>query len=179
MNPYYTKWKERSHGRDHVFQNILARYNGKPLDIIEIGCARRLEDDAPDGDGWSTFFWCEYIEKYGGSLHVVDIDPVCVDNCRALTTDFVDKIDIQYHVDDGVQWCLRPCDLIYLDAADDNELTVRMFENVDRDSTDILVDDANRGGKADLLRPKYPDYDLFKCGSGAHEMIFYPKRFDS
>ena len=175
MNEYYKAFKESVNDRDFVFTNILASYNEKPIDILEIGCARNLDCfTGKSGDGWSSLFFAEYVEQNYGSLEIVELDVNNLKNCMKITEDFVDHI-IYVHMD-GIDFLKKDnnFDLIFLDAGDDPQITLEMFELCDRTKSDILIDDANIGGKADLVRPKYPDYQLFKCNQ-VHEMIFYPK----
>lgn len=56
----------------------------KPLLIVETGCTRGR--DTHFGDGSSTLFWSLLIERYGGALFSVDIDPKAVALCQELAS---------------------------------------------------------------------------------------------
>ena len=54
-------------GRDYVFDYIISLFGNKPTKIGEVGCAR--DPNGRAGDGWSTFFWAKYLNKYGGEVN--------------------------------------------------------------------------------------------------------------
>ncbi len=174
MNQYYQNFKSSPSPRQFVFEKALSLLNQRPANILEIGSIRDLSLQAKDGDGYSTLFWCEYVQKYGGSITVVDISQHSIDNCKTVTSDFSNKIDIKYFIQDGYPLINDSFDLIYLDGSDDNNEMIKQFEKCNRQKSLIVCDDANRGGKCDLLRQKYPNYELFDV-NWLHQMIMYPK----
>lgn len=172
MNKYYQHFKSSASPRQFVFEKALNLLQEKPAKILEIGTIRDLDLKAKDGDGYSTLFWCEYVKKHGGSITIIDISNEAIENCKIVTSDFVNDIDIKYVVDDGIKYIDDSFDLIYLDGSDDNNQMIQQFEKCDRKKSFILCDDANKGGKCDLLRSKYTDYELFQV-NWLHQMIAY------
>lgn len=174
MNKYYQNFKLTPSPRQFVFEKAIELLDQKPANILEIGTIRDLSLQAKDGDGYSTLFWCEYVKKYGGSILVTDISEQAIQNCKIVTQDFTNEIDIKYVTEDGYNYINDSFDLIYLDGSDDNNEMIKQFEKCNRLKSLILCDDANKGGKCDLLRYKYPDYELFQV-NWLHQMIMYNK----
>lgn len=175
MNSYYEHWKNTEQPRDYVFDKALYLLNKQPAKILEIGTSRRLEDNAHASDGYSTFNWCEYIQEFGGSLDICDVDPVCIENCKILISDFISVIGINFHLRDGLELIDDSYSLIYFDGSDCNLEMVKQFEKMNRYKTIGVCDDANLGGKCDLLRTKYTDYEVYRCWPATHEMLIYPR----
>ena len=61
---YYEQFKTQQSNRDPYFNYTLSLFNRKPINILELGCARDFNSRL--GDGWSSFHFLEYISKYGG-----------------------------------------------------------------------------------------------------------------
>lgn len=123
------------------------------------------------------YFFAEYVNAFGGHLDIVELEPANLFNCERITEDF--RKSISYICGNGLKWLGKTdttkYNLIFLDAGDDPKITLEMFELCDRSNTDILVDDFNGpGGKADLLKLKYTEYQLFQCNS-VHQMALYTK----
>jgi len=175
MNKYYEAFKNSINDRDFVFREVLNHFNKQPIKILEIGCARNLDCGlGKSGDGWSSLFFAEYVGQNGGHLDIVELESGNLENCKLITEEFKDNIT--YICADGLVFLddNKDYDLILLDAGDSPQITLQMFEKCDRNRSVILVDDANPGGKADLLRPAHPNYELFNCNH-IHQMILYPK----
>lgn len=187
MNQYYTKFKENKTVRTPIFQwvadNILD-YVECPS-ILEIGAIRPNNLD-PDlslfSDGYSSFFWAEYLDKRNcGKLTIVDIDTTTVQNAKYILENFVNMgVQVEFVCDDGMNWVNKDgFSLVYLDGPDNIHLTYEMYKKIPRLQTAILCDDANFSpenlGKCYRLRQDYPNYKLFKLENTAHEMILYPK----
>lgn len=175
MNQYYRNWLNDTHPRDYVFVEALNLLNHQPAKILEIGTSRRLESNAHSGDGYSTYNWCEYILDFGGKLVICDVDPQCLENCKILISDFIGKIDIEFHLRDGLELIDDTYDLIYLDGSDSPTEMVDQYNKIDRSKTLILCDDWNGpGGKGDILKTIQGDFIEYPCGP-THKMAIYPK----
>lgn len=175
MNSYYQQWKSFEAERDPIFKEVLSKFNNQPIKMLEIGASRDLSHQAHLGDGWSDLTWLDYISKNGGHLTIVELDPQALENCKIITEDF--KQHVTYVQQCGLEF-LRTTkevfDFYYLDGPDDCNFTVECFESCPKDKY-RLIDDANMPrGKCDTLRPKYPNYELFKCRGCSHELILYP-----
>lgn len=170
FNKYYKYFKNNINHRDFVFRMCLSKFNNLPINILEIGTSRSLEGKA--GDGWSTLFWCDFINKNGGKLTVCDIDPVAIDNARKITSDYLNIINIEYITDDGLKYINDDYDIVFLDGSDCPIQMLDQFEKVNRKKSLILCDDFHVKGH--LLRQKYQDYHLIKVND-IHEMAIYYK----
>lgn len=171
-NQYYKYFKNSINHRDFVFRMCLDEFAkmNKPINILEIGTSRSYDGKA--GDGWSTLFWCEYIEKYGGKLLVCDVDPEAISVSKTLTSDYYGKIDITFLCEDGLKHIDNSYDLIFLDGSDCPNQMLEQFEKVDRKTTKILCDDFHVKGK--IVRKRYKDFKLIKVND-IHEMSIYYK----
>lgn len=173
MNQYYQAFKNSVNDRDFVFKEVLALFETKPINILEIGCARNLDCGlGKSGDGWSSLFFAEYVGSNGGHLDIVELEAQNLENCKLITEDFKDKIT--YICDDGLNHLKNNnnYDLIYLDGGNDGQQMLDQFECCDRSKTIILCDDFNDKGKCDLLKVKYPDYKLIQV-NWLHQMALY------
>lgn len=180
MNKYYQKFKEQAilGSRDPVFIQIIYnwfKYLDKP-NILNIGSERSLDLASRGGDGWANFYWAELVQINGGKLTIVDVDPEAISVSKTMLEDFVEKIDINFVIGSGLDIIDKESYTFqYHDGPDDNKFTLDCIQKVDREKCSILCDDANRGGKCDLVRMLYPDYWLLPCNY-VHEMIFYPSK---
>jgi hypothetical protein len=173
MNEFYKAAIEKHHDRKPVFEWVIKNvFKDKPR-ILTIGASRADVPEALAGDGFADIYWCDYILKNGGSVTIVDIDPIAIENCKKILADFIGKIDLNFIVGDGLTFDYNEYSFVYLDGGDFGWQTYEMYKRIDRRNTSILCDDANFGGKADSLREHYPDYQLFDCNH-IHQMIFYP-----
>lgn len=174
MNKYYEAWKSMECERDPIFYKTLALLEQKPANILEIGCARSLDMGSKRGDGVSSLFFAEYCRNFGGHLTIVELDAGNLENCKIITEDFKDIIT--YINDDGIQYLKnhKDFDYIYLDAGDDPNLACLMFEEVDRKRSIVVMDDFNGpGGKGDVVKIKYDDYEYCKCQGCSHALGLY------
>lgn len=174
MNKYYTEFKQPfgNGSRDPIFQRVENELlEDKPAKILEIGSIR--DPNSKDGDGWSTFYWAEHVEKYGGKIVVCDIDPLAIQTAKEMLSDFIEKIDIQFVVDDGINWIQKEeWDLVFLDGADDPNHMYEQYKKINRTKTHILCDDFH--GKGVRLQQDYVDFVLLPCNH-IHLMAMYPK----
>lgn len=95
--------------------NLLNQRFEKPH-IIETGC-QRLEDDL--GGGMSTSVFCEYLQRYGGSLISVDLSPHSIAAAVKCTKKYT--VDKRFFTMDSVTFLRQygtEIDLIYLDSFD-------------------------------------------------------------
>ena len=77
------KYAAKSDGRFQTLKaaiNLYLQADGKT--ILETGCVRQLDDF---GAGYSTVLFCEVLEKFGGHLWSVDINPRNVAFCEKTT----------------------------------------------------------------------------------------------
>ncbi len=167
---YWEYFKSTTGNRDFVFQDILSEFNGRPLQICEIGCARNKDLRARKGDGWSSFHFLDYIMRHGGALDIVDIDPTNLANCRVLLESyFPDPTDIIYRLGfycrDGESYLhyikpfVKPYDLVFLDGGDDPKQTLAQFCELNRGEK-VLIDDFH--SKGILMSAVYPDYRCYR-----------------
>jgi len=158
--------------RSVVFEKVLKFLEQKPLEMLEIGTSRDLSPDARGGDGWSTIYWCEYIQKYGGRIITCDTDAQAIENCKILTKKYVDSVDITYHLGDAEELIDDSFNFYYLDGADDSRATYRQFKKVNRNKAHVLVDDY-KTTKTIMLENLEFGYRVYKGGDSL--MIFYER----
>lgn len=179
MNKYYQKFNEQAvlGSRDPIFIQIIYNWLSKlnTVNILNIGSERDAAVESRAGDGWANFYWAELVQYKGGKLTIVDNDPQAISVCKTILDDFVNKIDINFVTDSGLNLLDQKYDFVYLDGPDDNNFTLNCMRKIDLNKCSVLIDDANRGGKADAVRMLYPNYWLLPCNY-IHEMIFYPSK---
>lgn len=173
MNDFLTKAIVTKHDRRPAFDIALSSLKDEPANILVIGAERAEVPESIFGDGFFSLYAAMYVEKHGGKLTIVDIDPLAMQRCMAIMSDFVGKIDLNILSGDGINW-IDNCnwDLIYLDGDDDPNSMYEQFKKVDRTTTAILADDWH--GKGLRIRKDFQDFELLKCNY-IHEMAFYPK----
>lgn len=173
MNKYYNYWKNSintSLSRDPIFLDVLSRFEQKPINILEIGCARNIDNQSRYGDGWSSLFWADYIMNYGGSLLSCDIDLNSINNVKIL----LDQIPIKFNtvVEDGsIVLKSKNCyDLIYLDGSDCPNQMLDQMSLCDLENSYVFCDDFNQKGT--LVSQKYSNHILFVL-SNNHQMALF------
>lgn len=174
MNQYYQNFKNTENLRGHVYKYALSLFDKKPIKILEIGTSRRLEGNAPQGDGYSTLFFCEYLKEVGGGkLVICDISQDAINNCKLITSDFSGIIDMEFKIQDGIELIDDTFDLILLDGSDCPYAMVDQYNKINRRKTTIICDDWNGpGGKGDILKTLATDFEEFNCGT-VHKMAIY------
>ncbi len=180
-NYWYKNAFETEHFRKPVFLEILSSFNSKPINILEIGATGGDMHDLNyiHGAGGSSFYFAEYVRQNGGSLIIVDVNPLNIKNCKTMLEDFI-KVgtNIEFICDHGLNYIRgnNNFELIYLDGPDDEKFTFESFKLIDRYKTKVLCDDANgfeRGkGKCVSLIKNYSDYTFHPCGT-VHKMLSY------
>lgn len=172
MNKYYKHFKSTKAGRDYIFDNLRKILGGRSAKIMEIGCARNLSFSARSSDGWSSYFWLEYIQYHGGQLDIFDIDQDALDNCKQLF-EGMDCLNVNFICDDALNYINNDYDLIFLDGSDCPKEMLNQFKKIDRTKSMILCDDFN--SKGSLLSVEYPNYILFYLENAPFQMALYPR----
>ena len=127
------------------FFNLLL--NSWPADggvIVETGTLRGLNSNNWDGEGCSTFLFYEFVKHHGGTVWSVDIDPLAVDFCRSA----LEPNGRVHHVlNDSVEFLQEfggAIDGLYLDSANDSDLTLQevevAYDNLHAKSV-VMIDD--------------------------------------
>jgi len=115
FNKYYCGGTNFRYWSFQLALNILRQTRTAPV-VVETGC-QRLPDDL--GAGMSTSVFGEFLSRYGGRLHTVDLYPQHLEICKELTAAFKDSIE--YISSDSIAWLLAGAvraDLLYLDSLD-------------------------------------------------------------
>lgn len=162
MDNYYKAFKEIKGNRDIVFETVLDYFNKRPIEILEIGCARNLDISSRQSDGWSTCFWANYICENGGYLISFDINKESTENCKQLISTWLEKpsFDHSYDIEILNEECIfdssSEYDLVFLDGGDDPNETLKQWEvcKFDLSVEAILIDDFHTKGR--LIQDK-PD----------------------
>jgi hypothetical protein len=89
----------------------------KPLNIVETGCIRIL--DNWEGDGQSTILWDNLVNLTGGMVYSIDIDPIATSLTQSLVSDRV-KVYTADSISTLTELALTDIkiDLLYLDSYD-------------------------------------------------------------
>jgi hypothetical protein len=143
--------------RDSLFRSILESFNGKPINVFQVGAIESLETEFRIGSGWSELFWGEYINKNGGSLHVCDINMNHIAHSNFAASKLGYKAN--FYINDATA-CLKelfvdrhdfpPFDIYYLDGADEplgNQQTLDQFKIIEKHKALVLVDDVPTKGQ--------------------------------
>lgn len=118
------EYREALGKRFSTFQTVLdlLECRGRPVHIVETGCART--EGNFQGDGLSTLVFARFVkEATGGSVESIDISQENMDACRRITAAYADVV--RYTVADSVKALkkmsdarVREVDLFYLDSMD-------------------------------------------------------------
>ncbi len=88
--------------------------------IVETGTIRNDAAGYREGDGWSTLFFRGLVDRLGGELHSVDIDPDAVAvSKKVVLTRFGDLARTFHHAADSVAFLRnfeKTIDILYLDS---------------------------------------------------------------
>ena len=153
MNKYYQKFKEPqpSITRDpffrYVIDTIISRIESPK--ILTIGATHEKHDiNSIQGQGWADFYFADHLMKVkNGSLTIVDIDPIHIDNCKEMMSDFINEgVNLTFHVGDGINFINDDYDVIYLDGSDDPNEMYNQYKKINRKKSWILADDWNSKG---------------------------------
>lgn len=151
MDKYYKAFVEVKGNRDVVFDATLNHFKNKPINILEIGCARNLNLVSRKSDGWSTCFWADYISKNQGHLTTCDISENSINNCKELISHWLGEktkndgdiwlFDQAYHGDYEVY------NLVFLDGGDNPQETLDQYNGCVKAGVEvILIDDFHTKG---------------------------------
>jgi len=174
MNKFYNHALFTQHDRKVVFEKVLSRFK-EPINFCIIGAERDNRLESICGDGWFSFYAGFYVEKNGGSLTIIDIDPKAIDVAKEMLSDFGDKVN--FIVADGIQFLKdgqSGFNFFYLDMGNEQWQTYEAFKAIDLRRGPVLIDDFNPGGKADRVKICYPFYEILKANQ-IHELGFYKK----
>ncbi len=155
--------------RDHVFRDILGRFNNRPINILQVGAIEITTPDFRAGSGWCDFFFGEYVHKNGGYIIVVDIDPSHLLNSAHALSNFSLEENLLV-LADAKNMINREFDLIYLDGSNDPKETLEQFELIDLSKTCVLIDDTKIKGT--MLNMDLP-FEYFDVANG---MMFLDMR---
>ena len=169
---YYEEIKPLLGLRELGFTRIFEYLNNiKDPVIVETGTVR--EDYNFEGDGCSTILFDNYIDKQGGKLITIDIDPAACKNARTVTThaEVIEADSVEY-----LSTLEGHVDLLYLDSfniynwLDDWEASGHHLKelfaakNIIKEGTLIVVDD-------NLYMKNTDSNKKFGKGRMIHEMM--------
>jgi len=144
---YYRAFKDIRGNRDVVFETVLDYFENKPIEILEIGCARNLDVGSRQSDGWSTCFWADYISQNKGTLSIYDISDESTSNCRKIINHWWKNINCKIFTT-AYGGDYKNFDLIFLDGGDDPRETLNQFEKTEDSGAEIiLIDDFHSKGR--------------------------------
>jgi len=162
--------------RDVVFKEILDSFEGKPIEVFQVGAIESMEDQFRLGSGWSDIFWGNYIKRNGGKLVIVDIDINHIANSNFLAQNL--QYEVHLHIADAARVIKEGFDVYYLDGADisyaedAHDQTMNQFKIIENTKSIVLVDDVPT--KARKLKDYVIAYGLasnwivkeYSCGNG-------------
>jgi len=174
MNQYYEFWKSSINqqlSRDPIFLDVLSKLDKKSVDILEIGCARNINNESRYGDGWSSLFWADYILENGGSLTSCDIDQNAIDNVKTLLYGI--PINFNAVLADGSEILKinNNYSLIYLDGSDDPQQMLIQLALCDNTKSWIFCDDFHTKGS--LVSQQQSAHILYQLSNGHQMSLFH------
>jgi len=155
--------------RDKVFKHVISLFKEKPVSILEVGCLRDTNSRA--GDGWSTVFWADYVQNYGGQLVITNIFESDIEVCKGLINSLFPINQFDYQTKDGGELIDDSYDFIYLDGGDDPKETLNQFNKCNLEKSYVLVDDFHTKG---ALLPRKDIHTFYQFSNG-HWMCLYKK----
>lgn len=169
MNKYLTHFAATQGNRDLIYQFFLNLLGKKPATILEVGCARNLDFATRLSDGWSSVFFAQYVQAFGGQHIVVDVSRESLDNCRAILEGIESKTTFFQMTGAEALKAYAP-DAVLLDGSDDpNEMVVEM--SLIKPNVPTLCDDFHTKGAA-IARLRN-DYLLFGYEKHSHRMALF------
>lgn len=125
--------------RDYIFRNVLDIFEGRSVNIFQVGGIETFDLQWRIYSGWSDTIFGEYIKFYGGKLTVVDI------NMNSLAHSKYAAIKLGYDLDeiygDAIDHITTGYDIYYLDGSDDPQETFDQFKKIENEDCVVLVDD--------------------------------------
>ncbi len=169
MNEYIKYFNCTVGNRDIVYTYFLNFFGKKPAKILEIGCARNSDFKTRYSDGWSSVYFAQYVNQFGGEHHAVDISAESLNNCRTILTGIDSRT--HFHQMSGAEaLCSIAYDAVLLDGGDDPSEMVDEMALISS-SIPVLCDDFQTKGSA--IRQQRNDFVLFKFPPYAPEMALY------
>lgn len=162
--PTLNQIKQNPCARDQVFLYVLDTFKDAKLNILEIGSLRDLKSRA--GDGWSSVYWADYVDRNGGDFVTSNINSDDLNNCINLISELFPYNEVVYIEGDGSKTIGDDFDLIYLDGGDDPKETLEQFKKCGAIPT--LIDDFHTKGRLINVQPNV----LFEFDNG-HQMAFF------
>lgn len=113
---YFGQYEHYLQGRYPTMRmalNVLHQKEDEPL-IVETGCMRGFQDW---GAGMSTYLFAEFVSKFGGYFHTVDVDPKNI----AIAEYACQGLPLMTHTEDSLKFLSTYAggiDLLYLDSLD-------------------------------------------------------------
>jgi predicted O-methyltransferase YrrM len=115
-----------------ILDKELARFEGKPLRILETGTVRSMVVElGRDGDGWSTIYFAEYCKAHGGELVSIDLrvataDQLLAEKCLRQYVALIEGHSISALT--LIKEASHPCfDVVLLDSDNDPQLVIHEF----------------------------------------------------
>jgi hypothetical protein len=90
--------------------------------IVETGTLRCAWRSHRALHGWSTVYFRTLLDRIGGELHTVDVDPAAIETSRATIARMLGNTNrVHFHTGDSIaflQCFAGPIDILYLDSYD-------------------------------------------------------------
>ena len=158
--------------RDPLFKEVLDSFAPNPVTVFQIGATETLKIAYRIGSGWSELFWGEYVNMYGGSITVADINMDHIAHSSFLASNL--KYPVQYLFGDGGELIKEGYDIYYLDGADISQVpdahiqTLNQFKAIEHTDSVVLVDDAPTKAEELIkyLEEKGIAYRRYEFGNG-------------
>lgn len=158
--------------RDPLFKEVLDSFVPNPVTVFQIGATETLKIAYRIGSGWSELFWGEYVNMYGGSITVADINMDHIAHSSFLASNL--KYPVQYLFGDGGELIKEGYDIYYLDGADISQVpdahiqTLNQFKAIEHTDSVVLVDDAPTKAEELIkyLEEKGIAYRRYEFGNG-------------
>ena len=176
---YYQYFLDTKGNRDYYFNYVLNLFKNRPINILELGCARNLALECRGSDGWSSLHFYNYIKNNGGRLDIVDNNQDSLENCKILLNsdkDFGIVKNISIINSDAFKVLSDATikyDLVFLDIADDPNLSLECFERINLDNSLCFIDDFHTKGS--LIESKYKNFINLTWSGNEHRMALYGK----
>lgn len=168
-NPYIAHFGATVGNRDIIYQYALNLLGKKPATILEVGCARNLDMATRFSDGWSSIFFAQYVQAFGGEHIVVDVSADSLANCRTILQGTDSRTTFIQSTGAEVLRTTRPS-LVLLDGSDDPAEMVTELSLIDP-RVPVLCDDFHTKG-VEVARAR-ADYVLFGWQKHSHRMALF------
>ena len=116
----------------YLYKLCDAVSQGRPIRILETGCLRNPDPSSLITDGWSTFYFAEWVKAHPGSaFDTVELDPKNVEICRNFLKEHdLDKYATVWQSDslEFLNTWEPPVDVFFLDSCDGLEHGLEEFK---------------------------------------------------